>query len=254
MPGRPRWVQPQLTRPFVGAPCRRRKRGAGSALFAPRPLLEQILYMCIHRRQRDTTYFLYFLLHRCVPGLNSPLVTFQSTDGRSTSTRCGPTCQVVARGSEAPEGRVRGDPQAPSARVPWAPVSITGRRPRGGRAFVKAKDRPRSRRLGRPWIPAAAFAELAGPAATAAVALGPRAVLAPARRCHQSLQLPRCAAGWGRGRASGALACPQRQQAHCAAPSPPGTSPVQGLRATRALYVHGVWSLSPAACLVCRCA
>lgn len=148
MPGRPRWVQPQLTRPFVGAPCRRRKRGAGSALFAPRPLLEQILYMCIHRRQRDTTYFLYFLLHRCVPGLNSPLVTFQSTDGRSTSTRCGPTCQVVARGSEAPEGRVRGDPQAPSARVPWAPVSITGRRPRGGRAFVKAKDRPRSPEAG----------------------------------------------------------------------------------------------------------
>lgn len=45
--------------------------------------LKQILYMYINRRQIDTTYFLYFLLHLCVPSLNSPLVTLQGADTRS---------------------------------------------------------------------------------------------------------------------------------------------------------------------------
>lgn len=69
------------------------------------PFLKQIPYMYINRRQIDTTYFLYFLLHLCVPGLNSPLVMLRSAGTRSVrrEARCALTWQVDSGGSEALE-------------------------------------------------------------------------------------------------------------------------------------------------------
>lgn len=50
--------------------CSRRVRWDARSVFVKLPFFKQILYMYINRRQIDTTYFLYFVLHFCVPGLN----------------------------------------------------------------------------------------------------------------------------------------------------------------------------------------
>lgn len=102
--------------------------------------------MCINSRQIDTTYFLYFLLHLCDPGLNSSLVMLQSTETRSMcrEARCVLTWQVGSGGLEAP---VTGQPPSTAlhpGRRPLtglSPAVLGRRRPRGRGSFRKAKDR-----------------------------------------------------------------------------------------------------------------
>nr|KAF6477857.1 hypothetical protein HJG59_010763 [Molossus molossus] len=128
-------------------------------------LFKQILYMCINR-QIDTTYFLYFLLHLCVPGLNSPLAMLQS----ATPGPCGggdkvrPAWQVASGGGPGATGSaVKAGPlqRAPAARSALGPdpgacrplgsytLSIKRGDGRGRWAFVKAKDHRSFWRVGR---------------------------------------------------------------------------------------------------------
>lgn len=136
----------------------------GSALS----LCKQMLYMCVNKTDRHYLFFI-FLLHRCVPGLSSPLATLQSAaPGPCGGGRCGcPVWQVDSGGVPGAQrsldggGRCRvpplpGPPRASAPRCLQLPRSYTlnvnqAATQQGGRAPVKAKDPWRPQRVGRRW-------------------------------------------------------------------------------------------------------
>lgn len=137
-PGQPGFSPGPVRLPFEKA------RGEVGVVQAS-TFLKQTLYMYINRRQIDTTYFLYFLLHLCDPGFNSPLVTLRSPNTRSVcrEARRVPTWQADSGGSEAPGRRdSRAQPRTLGAVRPQASHLHTRQETAKGKGVARKSQRP----------------------------------------------------------------------------------------------------------------